>query len=65
MNQINHEKYKNHWTVTIWTNLVETHPRYIPTKFEENLANGFEEEVENVIVDGWTPTDHPKSSAEW
>ena len=47
-----HKKSKNHWTVTIWTNLVETHPRYIATKFEVNLADGFGEEVENVIVDG-------------
>ena len=27
---------------------------HIPTKFEENLASGFGEEVENVIVDGRT-----------
>ena len=31
--------------------LVDIHPRYIPTKFEGNLADVFLE-VENVIVDG-------------
>ena len=48
MNKKIHKKSKNHWTVTIWTNLVETHPRHIPTKFEVDLASGFGEEVENV-----------------
>ena len=43
-----HKKSKNHWTVTIWRNFIETHPRYIATKFEVNLANGFGEEVKNV-----------------
>ena len=42
--------------MNICTILVETHPRYIPTKFEENPANGFEKEVKNVIVDGRTAT---------
>ena len=48
MNKKNHKKSKNHWTMTIWTNLVETYPRHIPTKFEVDLANGFSEEVKNV-----------------
>ena len=48
INQKNHKKSKNHWTMTICTNLVETHPRHIPAKFEVNLANGFREEVKNV-----------------
>ena len=30
--------------------MVEVQPRYTTTKFEDNLANGFGEEVENVIV---------------
>jgi len=34
--------------MTIGTNLVDTHPRYIATKFEANLDDGFGEEVENV-----------------
>ena len=65
--------------MTIWTNLVETHPRHIPTKFQVNLANGFWEEVENVNC--WRRTDagrrrrrrrrrrrtedHKISSADW
>ena len=49
--------------MTIWTNLVETHPVHIPAKFEENLANGFEEEVKNVIVAGRRTKTHRKSSA--
>ena len=32
----------------------DPHPRYILTKFEENLSKGFGKEVENVIVDGRT-----------
>ena len=36
--------------MTVWTYLVENHSWYIPTKFEENPANGFGE-VENVIVE--------------
>ena len=43
-----HKIKKNHWSVTICTNLVETHPRHIPTKFEVDLASGFREEVENM-----------------
>ena len=34
--------------MTISTKLVGTLKRHIPTKFEVNLANGFEEEVKNV-----------------
>ena len=34
--------------MTIGTNLLETHPRHTPTKFEVNLADHFGEEVENV-----------------
>ena len=34
--------------MTICINLVETHPRHTPTKFEVNLADGFGEEVKNV-----------------
>ena len=52
MNKKIHKKSKNHWSVTIWTNLVKAHPMHIPTKFEVDVANGFGEEVENVIVDG-------------
>ena len=48
MIQRNHKKSKNHWTMTICTNLVETNPRHIPTKFEVDLASGFGEEVKNV-----------------
>ena len=43
----NPRKSKIHWTMTIWTNLVETRPRYFPTKFEVDVANDFWE-VENV-----------------
>ena len=32
--------------------LVETHPMYTPTKFEDNLANGFTA-VENIIKELW------------
>ena len=32
--------------------LVESRPRYIPTRTEDNMATGFGEEDENVIVDG-------------
>ena len=39
-------------------------PRYIPNKFEENAANSFGEEVENVIVDGRWMKGDDKSSAE-
>ena len=48
MNKKIHKKSKNQWTMTIWTNLVETHPRYIATKFEVNLDDGFGEEVKSV-----------------
>ena len=37
--------------------MVEAHPMYIPTKFEENLASSFGEDDENVIVNGWTNDD--------
>ena len=30
------------------TNIVDTHPRYIPIKFQKNLASSFGEEDENV-----------------
>ena len=33
-------------------NSLERDPRYISTKFEVDLANGFREEAKNVIVDG-------------
>ena len=48
MNKKIHEKSKNHWTMTIWTNLVGIHQRHIPIKFEVNLADHFGEEVKNV-----------------
>ena len=28
---------------------LETQPRYIPSMFEENLASGFDEDVENIL----------------
>ena len=31
--------------MTTCTNLVETHPRHIPTRFEVNLADGYGEQV--------------------
>ena len=40
------------------TNLVETDPRYISTKFEENLATGSGEEDENVIIVDGQSMDH-------
>ena len=48
MNKKIHEKSKNHWSMTIWINLVETHPRYIPTKFGVDQAISFREEVKSV-----------------
>ena len=70
----NHTKSKNHWSMTIWTNLVETYPRHIPTKFEGDPADGFWEEAENgncgrMMTDRWTMDRRwmaypPKSSAD-
>ena len=41
--------------MTNLTHLVETYPKYISTKFEENLDSGFGEEDKNVIVAGRRP----------
>ena len=38
---------KNWGSTLILTNLVEVHPRNIPTNFEANLYVGFGEEVKN------------------
>ena len=64
MNKKIHKKSKNHWSVTIWTNLVKTHPMHIPTKFEENPVSGSREEVENVIVDGRQTTDDKRRTTD-
>ena len=45
MNQNIHYKSQIHWSMTIWTNLVEN---YISTKFEVNAADGISQEDENV-----------------
>ena len=42
-----HKKSKNHWTMTIWTYFIETHQRYIATKFQHILNYGSGEEVKN------------------
>jgi hypothetical protein len=50
MSQKIQQKSKNHSSMTIWTNLVETHPMHIRTKFEENPATSFGEEVKSIIL---------------
>ena len=46
--KITHNSKKNRGSTPILTNLVEVHPRNIPTIFEANPCRGFGEEVENV-----------------
>ena len=48
MNKKIHEKSKNHWSMTIWINLVETHPKYTASKFGVDLVISFQEKVESV-----------------
>ena len=48
MNKKIHEKSKNHWSMTIWINLVETHPKYTANKFGVDLVISFQEKVESV-----------------
>ena len=45
--------------MTIWTNLVKTHPRYIPTEFEENLVSSFGEDENAIVNRQTTPDDDP------
>ena len=49
------KKSKIHWSMTIYTNLVGTHRRDIPTKFEVNLADNIWQEDENLNLYGPQP----------
>ena len=49
-----HQKYKI-WDIDLkWTNLRKNHPKYLYIKYQSTQATGFQEEDENVIVDGQT-----------